>query len=266
MKVAIWTKVFVFLCLASVVVAQPVDEGERLKELVAHAKGILYPGWARDAEGFVDGLPHLFGKPEFRALQNELCGSWRFAVDRLDELADDDVERVLLLGSCWYMDKDDFPEFLLLLEDRVENGTLSPRIFKWIWYPFDGPSKGYQQRDRKKKSVQEVLRRADIFLQPGWSPDKGMEGENAAVVSLAPEFSNNFNLAKKEADAEMTRNDRGRFPGLPPSPSGQKPSGKWTRRGWKVCGLVLTVCVGLVGLIRGARRFQRTQESKSWPK
>lgn len=255
MRKLTWIKVLFFLGWASTVFAQPLDEAERLRGLVADAKSILYPGWARDAMGLVDGLPHLFRKPEFRALQDELRVSWRFAVDHLDELADDDVERVLLLCSCWYMDEHEFPEYLLLLADRVENGTLSPQVFRWTSHPFDGPAKGYLERYPNKANVQEVLRRSDIFLRPGWSPGKEEERVDSIGNAMNPDIAENaFAAGTASVDISPTGVDSPPSLNFAPASSNAfhiRSWHDWTARHRGLVGCLVVLCL-LAGAVAGS--------------
>ncbi|MBR4190257.1 MAG: hypothetical protein IKQ55_09885 [Kiritimatiellae bacterium] len=258
MKKLAWIRILFVLGWTAMVFAQPQDEAERLRTLVADAKSILYPGWVRDAMGLVDGLPHLYRKPESRALQDELRVAWRFAVDHLDELADDDVEKVLLLCSCWYMDKDDFPEYLLLLADRVENGTLSPQIFRWTSHPFDGPAKGYLERYHNKANVQEVLRRSDIFLRPGWIPGTEEELVNAMNQDIA---ENAFGAETVSGDILPTGVDS------PPSPNFASASSDafhvrswhdWMARHRGLVGCLVVLCL-LAGAMAGCSCHAKTK-------
>lgn len=136
---------------------------ERLRILVENAKKNT-AACRNNVEALVDNLRSYSREPEFRALQRELASSWRFALAHLDEVASDDMSKTIVLGSCWFIDEDEFGNYLLEMARLVEEGKLHPRIFMLCQAPVCSPLVGALRRNRSDPAVREALEKArDIF-------------------------------------------------------------------------------------------------------
>lgn len=136
---------------------------ERLRVLVENAKRNT-AACRNNVEALVDNLRSYSREPEFRELQRELALSWRFALAHLDEVASDDMSKTIVLGSCWFIDEDEFGSYLLEMARLVEEGKLNPRIFMLCQAPVCSPLEGALRRNRSDTAVREALEKArNIF-------------------------------------------------------------------------------------------------------
>lgn len=154
---------------------------ESLRARIGDAERYARERRKNEAGDLVDILPRYSREPEFRALQRELSKSWRLALAHLDELAPDEMSKTLVLCSCWYMDEDEFGTFLLEVARLVEEGKVSPRVFRWCQWPFESPLQGYLQRHANDSAVREVEgRNRKIF-------NEGTERVDKAKFANSPE-------------------------------------------------------------------------------
>lgn len=157
---------FAVLSIHSIsVFAGETNELARLKTLISTATAYAEQSRCQSAANVVDRLKFWHYKPEFRALQNELHQSWRLAVSHLDDIAPTDMEKTIVLCSCWEIPEDEFIDFLNAIAQLTEDHKLSLQIFKWSKTPFVGPFYGYLLKRHADPEVRAFVLRSRRILE-----------------------------------------------------------------------------------------------------
>lgn len=140
------------------------DEINHLRELINSATMQAKKSRCRNAGMVMDNLIVLSKTPEFRALQETLTTSWQVALSNLDSVAENDMEKTVVLCSCWFLSEDDFISVLSSTALLVEEDKLNRNIFSWCQSPFESPLVGFLARNYKNPDVQKIIIRSrNIF-------------------------------------------------------------------------------------------------------
>ena len=141
-----------------------------IRSLVVAAKEEAAKLRCRNAGMMLDNLMFLQDKAEFRALQDELVNSWKMAVLNLDSIADTDMEKAIVLCSCWKLSEEDFVEFLSSTASLVEEGKLDRQLFGWCQNPFASDLSGFLMQNYRDPAVQDIIMRSRVIFQD--QPDR----------------------------------------------------------------------------------------------
>lgn len=120
----------------------------------------------RHPGAFGDSLvgPHPLA---FTELQNMMKESWPIALEHLEQIATNDVQKVALLLSSWELPEDEFTEFLTQVADMVEAGKLDWQLLKWTSSPFNSGRENYDlKNDKHIKAIIQRVRELKPSAQP----------------------------------------------------------------------------------------------------
>ncbi len=156
--------IFIGLCCITCFAGRE-DEVARLKGLLSVAMAQVDRSKCRDATCVVDNLRSWQHKDAFCALQTELIQSWQVALSDLDEIAPTDIEKTIVLCSCWRLSETAFIKFLNATADLADKKGISPELFKWCQWPLEGELNGFLLRKHANPEVQAFVLRSRRILE-----------------------------------------------------------------------------------------------------
>lgn len=173
------------------------DEVSRCRKIIVIATAQAKNSGCRNASMVIDNLEGLWNTSSFCDLRKFMTNSWCFAVSNLDDVADSDMAKTILLCSSWDLSDKDFVNLLNLTACLVEERKLDPEIFWWCQNPFAGRLSGFLVRNYADTNVQAVIIRSRKIFRDN---PRRVAGYNSMLTGESRTKLEQFERAMEERD------------------------------------------------------------------